>query len=306
MEMGKFEGIITNQTVNDEDFDRIMAMPPEEIEKWSNVGVEIVENIDTLYNKMARSIADIIAKNNIDNKNTKIILPVGPTPQYPILADILNDEKINLENLWIFFMDEYLDWEGRLVEEDHPMSFRGYMKGALFSRLDKELGLIPEHIVWPDPVNLDYNMDKIDELGGIDVCYGGLGYHGHIAFNEPFDTYYRRMTIDKFLTSKTRVIELNSDTFVINSLCGIGGNCYGLPPKAVTIGMKPIIEAKRIEIYCDGGDLNWQRATFRIACMHPPTLDRPATLLQLHDNPKKSVLFVADEVTASPIKVVPK
>jgi hypothetical protein len=114
------------------------------------------------------------------------------------------------------------------------------------------------------------------------------------------------MTIDKFLTSKTRVIELNSDTFVINSLCGIGGNCYGLPPKAVTIGMKPIIESKRIEIYCDGGDLNWQMATFRIACMHPPTLDRPGTLLQLHDNPKESVLFVADEVTASPIKVAPK
>jgi hypothetical protein len=70
--------------------------------------------------------------------------------------------------------------------------------------------------------------------------------------------------------------------------------------------MKPIIEAKRIEIYCDGGDLNWQMATFRIACMHPPTLDRPGTLLQLHDNPKESVLFVADEVTASPIKVAPK
>ena len=114
------------------------------------------------------------------------------------------------------------------------------------------------------------------------------------------------MNIEKFLNSKTRVIELNSDTFVINSLCGIGGNCYDLPPKAVTIGMKPIIGAKKIEIYCDGGDLNWQLASFRIACMHPPTLDRPATLLQLHDKPKENVLFVADKVTARQVEVAPK
>ena len=34
-----------------------------------------------------------------------------------------------------------------------------------------------------------------------------------------------------------------------------------------------------IELYCDNGDLKWQRATFRIAYMHPPTLDRPLTLM---------------------------
>jgi len=304
--MGSFKGILTHQTVSDRDFEKIMSMPADEISKWANVGVQIVKDQHSVYKKMARSIADVIIYNNKQGRDTKIILPVGPTPQYPMLADILNSEQVDLSRLWIFFMDEYLDWEGRLVPEDHPMSFRGYMKEALFKRLDKKLGLEPENIIWPDPINLDYNMDKISQLGGIDVCYGGLGYHGHIAFNEPFDTYYRRMSIEKFLNSKTRVIELNSDTFVINSLCGIGGNCYGLPPKAVTIGMKPIIEAKRIEIYCDGGDLNWQLASFRIACMHPPTLDRPATLLQLHPDPKKNVLFTADEVTASPIEVAPK
>jgi glucosamine-6-phosphate deaminase len=255
---------------------------------------------------MARSIADIIIKNNRENRNTKIILPVGPTPQYDILKQIINSEKINLKNLWIFFMDEYLDWESRWVPESHPMSFRGYMKKNLFDLIDSSLGLKREQIIFPNPADLDYNDKKIEELGGIDVCYGGLGYHGHIAFNEPYDTYYRRMTIDKFLASKTRIIDLNSDTFVINSLCGIGGNCYDLPPKAVTLGMKPIIEAKRIEIYCDGGDLNWQLASLRLALMHPPTLDRPGTLLQLHPNPKEDVLFVADKLTARPVIIAPK
>ncbi|MDZ7838563.1 MAG: hypothetical protein U5N58_11800 [Actinomycetota bacterium] len=220
--MGKFQGILTHQTVSDADFEKIISMSSEDIPDWARVGVKIVKDQHSIYKNMARSIADSIIKNNEKSDQTRLILPVGPTPQYPMLADILNAEQVDLSNWWIFFMDEYLDWEGRLISPQHPMSFRGYMKEALFGRLDKRRGLNEEQIVWPDPVDLDYNIDKIEQLGGIDVCYGGLGYHGHIAFNEPYDTYYRRMTIEKFLNSKTRVIELNSDTFVINSICGIG------------------------------------------------------------------------------------
>jgi glucosamine-6-phosphate deaminase len=280
-----------------------MSIPADEIKNWSNVGVKIVDNTEMLFQEMARSIADVIINNNNKNRNTKIILPVGPTSQYAILASIINNEKINMENAWFFFMDEYLDWESRRVPENHPMSFRGFMDRNLFSLLYKSLGLRKEQIIFPNPADLDYNDNKIEELGGIDACYGGLGYHGHIAFNEPYDTYFKRMTIEQFLNSKTRIVELNPDTFVINSLSSIGGNCYGLPPKAVTIGMKPIMGAKKIEIYCASGHLRWQPASFRLALMHPPTLDRPGTLLQLHDNPKESVLFIADKITAQPIEM---
>ena len=304
--MGKFNGVLTHQTVSSEDFYRIMTMPAEEIENWSNTGVKIVENTGALYKYMARSIADVLIKNNKENKLSKIILPVGPRPQYGILAKIINEEKIDLTKLWFFFMDEYLDWESRPVPKSHPMSFRGYMEKSLFNLIDKSLGLDNEHIVFPDPANLDYNDDLIEKLGGIDTCYGGLGYHGHIAFNEPYDTYFRRMTIEQFINSKTRTLDLNSDTFVINSLSDIGGNCYDLPPKAVTIGMKPIMNAKKIEIYCDNGSSNWQFASFRLAVMHPPTLDRPGTLLQLHPNPKETVLFVADSLTARPVIIAPE
>ena len=304
--MGKFNGVLTHQTVNSEDFRKIMTMPAEEIKNWSNIGVKIVESTDVLYKEMARSIADVIIGNNKENKNTKIILPVGPTPQYTILAEIINKEKIDLTKLWIFFMDEYLDWESRWVPKSHLMSFRGYMEINLFKLINISLGLNDKQIVFPDPANLDYNDEMIEKLGGVDACYGGLGYHGHIAFNEPYDTYFRRMTIEQFINSKTRIIDLNPDTFVINSICGIGGNCYDLPPKAVTLGMKPIMNAKKIEIYCDGGDLNWQLASLRLAVMHPPTLDRPATLLQLHPNPKEKVLFVADKITARPVNIAPK
>jgi glucosamine-6-phosphate deaminase len=303
MIMGDFKGILTHQTISQENFNKLMTMKTEEIRYWANVGIKIVDSIDILYYEMARSIADVIIKNNSKNMNTKIVLPVGPTSQYAILISIINKEKIDLKNAWFFFMDEYLDWESRWIPEDHPMSFRGYIYKNFFNLIEDSLRLKKEQVIFPDPSNLDYNDKKINELGGIDTCFGGLGYHGHIAFNEPYNTYYSRMTIEQFLKSRTRIVDLNSDTFVINSLSSIGGNCYDLPPKAITLGMKPIIEAKKIEIYCGSGHLRWQQASFRLALMHPPTLDRPATLLQIHDNPKENVLFVADKITAQPVEM---
>lgn len=292
--------------LSNEDLERLLSMPAEEIDQWSPVKVVILPDTGALYGAFAKSIAEEIKKNNSKGKDTKLILPVGPTPQYPILVDITNRERISWRNVWTFNMDEYLDWQGRPVPESHPMSFKAYMKHNLFNLMDAALRIPAEQTWFPDPFKPDSLDEKIEELGGVDIAYGGIGYHGHIAFNEPVDTYFVRLTPEEFKRSKTRVVPLNPDTFVINSLCGIGGNPYGLPSMAVTIGMKPILDAKRIELYCDGGDLNWQLASFRIACMHPPTLDRPVTLVQEHLNPKETVAIHADARTAKPISMAPK
>lgn len=302
--MPRFEGIAEKVTLRAEDMEKLFQMPIEEIDNWSPVKVVILPTKDILYETFARSIADKIKSNNKQGKPTRLILPVGPTDQYPILADISNRETISWKNVWTFNMDEYLDWQGRPVSESHPMSFRGFMKKNLFNLLGKDVRILDDHAWFPDPFNPDGIDEKISELGGIDCAYGGIGYHGHIAFNEPETTYFVRITPEEFKRSRTRVISLNHDTFVINSINGIGGNPYGLPPKAVTLGMKSILESERIELYCDGGI--WQRATFRIACLHPPTLDRPVTYIQEHPNPKKTVTVYADADTATPIRPSPK
>ena len=160
--MSSFKSIATHQTVSDEDFRKIMSVPAVEIDIHSGVKVEIVKNTHTLYNEMARSMAGLITKNNMEGNLTKMIIPVGPTPQYPILADICNKEKISLKGVWIFFMDEYLDWESRVVPKSHLMSFAGYMDKNLFSLFDSSLGLNPEQVVWPNPYDLDYNDSKIE------------------------------------------------------------------------------------------------------------------------------------------------
>lgn len=40
------------------------------------------------------------------------------------------------------------------------------------------ISILPENFLEEIKVN-------VKEVGKIDTCYGGIGYHGHIAFNEP-------------------------------------------------------------------------------------------------------------------------
>jgi len=280
----RFKGIVHTVTLSKEDMTRLLNMPVEEVDAWSPVKVELYDDSEGLYRAMARSMVDKIAENNRAGKVTTFILPVGPTAQYPIAADISNQERVSWKNVWTFNMDEYLDWEGRPIPEDHPMSFHGSMKRALFDQLDAELRIPEEQRWFPDPFAPDAIDDKIAEVTGgegVDVCYGGIGEHGHIAFNESPDlmAHYAHLTPEEFKNSKTRVLPLNPETLVRALRSPLYTLC---PPGAVTLGMRVILGAKRIELATGG-------VIARIAAMHPPSMDFPVTFIQEHANAKETV-----------------
>jgi len=260
----------------------------------SKIPLNISANKPSLYQQFAQSIAYEIKQNNLENKPTRLILPVGPTQQYPILVQICNNENISWKNVFSFNMDEYCDWQGRTIPETHPLSFKRYMFEKFFNQLQPELRIPSNQVFFPDPLHLDRISKQIEELGGIDTCYGGIGYHGHVAFNEPPVSRFHTLTVEQFKNSLTRVVYLSSDSIVMNSIRNAGGNFSDFPPKGITIGMKDILSAKRIRMYCPGGA--WQRFIVRIACLGDIDVDYPVTLLQTH---KDYELFV-DEDTASP------
>jgi glucosamine-6-phosphate deaminase len=271
-----------------------LYIPVEDLPNHSKVSLTILPNLDELYNHFARSIADEIKENNRMGKVTRLILPVGPIGQYPILAKICNLERISWKNVFTFNMDEYCDWQGRAVPIDHPLSFRGYMQREFFDQLDPELRIPEEQAHFPDPLNLDFIGERIKEVGGIDSCYGGIGYHGHVAFNEPPISRWYKITPDEFRKSLTRVTPLAPETIVLNSIRATGGNPEALPPMAVTLGMSEIYGAQRIRLYCQGGI--WQRTILRIATLGDECVDYPVTLLQNH--PDFAIITTLD--TAQP------
>lgn len=270
------------------------SSPAAELVQFSKVKLKILPDLPALYQHFARSIADEIKENNRQGRPTRLILPVGPLGQVPVLVDICNRERISWKNVFTFNMDEYCDWQGRAVSTDHPLSFQGFIKKNLFARLDPELCIPEQQTHYPDPLRLDWISERIQEVGGIDTCYGGLGYHGHVAFNEAVISRWYKVTPEQYLNSLTRLVQLEPETIVMNSIRSSGGNPAAMPPMAVTLGMKDIFTARRIRLYCQGGA--WQRAALRIALLGEESVEYPVTLLQKH----KDYEIITDENTASP------
>ncbi|RMG52957.1 MAG: glucosamine-6-phosphate isomerase [Acidobacteria bacterium] len=277
--------------------EEILTLPVEKLADHARVGVKIYPTREALFEGFAREIAEEIKSHNARGEPTRLILPVGPTGQYPILVEICNRERISWKNVWTFNMDEWLDWQGRPLPPDHPLSFEGYMRRQVFERLDPDLRIPDDHIIFPHPFRIDELSEKIRQVGGIDTCYGGIGYHGHVAFNEPWYSQWQRPSLDEFRHSKTRVVPLHPDTIVVNSITSADGNFMAIPPMAVTMGMEDILSARRLRFYVFAGERH--KTIFRIALMGEVSTEFPVTLLQEHPD----CVIAADEYTAQPVRV---
>lgn len=275
----------------------LMSMPVDELRQRARTPFELLPDIPALLKHFARSIATEIVRRNARGAPTRLILPVGPVQHYPRLAEMANRERINWKNVWTFQMDEFLDWQGRPVPVEHPLSFEGFLRRELFGRIDEELRSPASQHCVPDPFRIGEISEKIQRAGGVDVCYGGIGYHGHVAFNEPPLSRWREVTEDEFRESLTRVVTLGSDSVVIQSIGCAGGDPEAIPPMAVTLGMKDILASRKIRLYLAGGERH--RAIFRRAVAGEPSVRYPATLVQGHAD----AMIYTDEATARPIRV---
>ncbi|MGL4651804.1 MAG: 6-phosphogluconolactonase [Caldilineaceae bacterium] len=290
------------------------ALPPwfdyaaDELAARSPVAVRVLADGDALHADLAEQIAGEIAANNATASPSRLILPVGPVRQYPLLAQICNQRRIDWGACHLFLMDEYCDWQGRRVAPEHPLSFNGFFLRELVQRLDPDLRPPMAQLYLPDPRRLDDVSESMAALGGIDTCYGGIGIHGHVAFNEPPLGLWRQISAEEFRNSAPRLLSLNPETVVMNASRGAAGFLPALPPMAVTLGMREVAGARRIRLYCQGGV--WQRAILRIALFGSPTsapdsvadfaagedVRYPVTLLRSHPD----LALTTDMTTAQP------
>ena len=117
--------------------------------------------------------------------------------------------------------------------------------------------------------------DVIEELGGVDIAFGGIGITGHLAFNEP----QPELTAEQFAQLPTRVLDIHPETRATNCVGDLGGALEDMPRKCVTIGMKEILGARKLRL---GVFRDWHRAVCRRAAYGEVTAAFPATLAQNH------------------------
>lgn len=251
------------------------ALEIEELAHQSGNRLVILEDLDDLHRHFAQSLASLIAANNTSGRDTVVILPVGPVAQYPIFLDIVNEQSISLRRCTFFFMDEYAEKETGLVPESHPLSFRRQTKW-LWESVHSKLRPERENVIFPGLDNIDELPSLIEARGGIEVCYGGIGIHGHIAFNEP-EADVRH--------SGCRMVRLNDYTVTMNAIrAGVGGDLENFPRFAWTLGLKQCLSAKRIRLYCrnDVPGLDWANTVLRLAVLGSPGDDYPVTWIREH------------------------
>ena len=269
-----------------------MKIPPEKLGQGSPIKVEILPTAIDIANDFARVMANELRQHNAQGRRTCFILPVGPVRQYRRFARLCDLEGISCRELVTINMDEYCDQSGKAVPPEHPMSFRGFMQKEFFDLLDPQERPRPENMVFPDPEDLEGVARKIEEVGGVDIAFGGIGITGHIAFNERPEPG-ENPDPEEFARSTTRVLKVARETIVVNCIFN-GGDLEAVPRRCVTIGMKEILEAREVHIYLDWP---WQAAIVRRTIHGPVTPQVPASYLQRHP---RCTITMSEEVAAVP------
>ena len=271
----------------------LLKLSPEDVIARAGNRLVVCDDLDALHQRLAKDMADEIRQRNAAGVPTRLIVPVGPTGQYPILTEIINREGLSLADCWLFFMDEGCDDEQRALSPEHPLSFKGEARRLLLNHLRPACGLRPDRIVFPDEANVDQLEAMIENAGGIDTCYGGVGIHGHVAFNEPEPG---------IKNSGPRLVRLNDYTVTINAVrAHIGGNIECFPRYAYTLGMRQILRARRIRLCCRNGcEFDWANTVLRLALFGEPGDDYPVT----HIRDRNYVITTDRETLASPRKLI--
>jgi len=242
--------------------------------------MKIIEAAD--YRGMSRKAANIISAQVILNQRSVLGLATGSTPigVYEQLIEWYRKGDIDFLGVQTVNLDEYCG-----LGADHPQSYQYYMHTYFFDHVNIQ----EKNIHIPNGLARDITAECADYdrtislLGGIDLQLLGLGNDGHIGFNEPNGSFNKT----------THRVALKEETISANAR--FFDDPKGVPRYAMTMGIKSIMQAKKILMVVSG---TGKADILDQALFGPVTPLIPASILQLHPD----VTVVADEGALSQIR----
>ncbi|HVT03962.1 MAG TPA: glucosamine-6-phosphate deaminase, partial [Thermoanaerobaculia bacterium] len=135
------------------------------------------------------------------------------------------------------------------IPREHPASYYSYMKSHLFAHVDIDPRNVhlPDATAGSDSDDLSVRLEQsclayeaaIRKARGLELTFLGLGSNGHIGFNEPGASF----------DSRTHVVQLAESTRRANARYFRDGV---VPEKAITMGIRTILESRRIVLLASG------------------------------------------------------
>ena len=231
------------------------------------------------YKDMSRKAANIISAQVIMKPNCTLGLATGSTPLgiYDQLTEWYKKGDLDFSAVHSVNLDEY-----RGLPKENDQSYYYFMHKNLFDRVNirSENTNVPNGME-PDAEKECRRYEKlIADLGGIDLQLLGLGHNGHIVFNEPGEAFEKETHC---VDLQERTIEANKRFFE---------SADEVPRQAYTMGIKTIMQAKKILVAVSGED---KAEIVKKAFFGPVTPTVPASILQMHND----VTVVADEAALS-------
>jgi len=234
-------------------------------------------------------IADLFGRikaSDEEDKKLVMILP-QPHPQYVTVAELINRHRVNCRNLYTFNMDEWADEDGNVAPETYPNGFMHAMLNNFYARIDEDLRPPLKQIQGINNKNLDDYAKMMEDLGGVDLCDGGIGWSGHVAFVEPGAPEFASDSLQEWKELGPRIVTLTPFTIAQSCLdpdFGMSGDWSAIPPKAATIGPAQVLGARLRNSWnhftLGSTNISWQRFSVRLAAHGPIGPHCPASILQ--------------------------
>lgn len=192
------------------------------------------EDYDELSEKAFEIMKDVVKI----NPYAVLGLATGTTPlgvYKRLIADHLKNGT-SYKHIRAVNLDEY-----KGLSAIHPQSNAYFMRKNLFENIDIDLdNTYIENGTAEDESAECKRYDKLLKLLPRDLQLLGLGENGHIAFNEPNTPF----------NSTTHIVNLTESTIKANSR--FFNDISDVPKQAFTMGMKSIMQAKKILILASG------------------------------------------------------
>ncbi|MBR2406642.1 MAG: glucosamine-6-phosphate deaminase [Clostridia bacterium] len=229
------------------------------------------------YEEMSYEAAKLLAAQIVLRPDCVLGLATGSTPigTYDQLVKWYEEGNLDFSAVRSVNLDEYCGLDG-----ENDQSYRYFMDHHLFNRvnIDKANTNVPNgKAVDPEAEGARYD-ELIASLGGVDIQVLGIGYDGHIGFNEPGPAFIK----------PTHMVELDPSTIEANAR--FFASADDVPRQAITMGMGGIMQARKILLIANGAG---KKDILMKSLYGPITPEVPASLLQLH--PDLTVICAVDE-----------
>jgi glucosamine-6-phosphate deaminase len=227
--------------------------------------VEVHPDKESAGRAAAQETAEYLRRMGSAQDAVAVIFATGAS-QLDMLRALVAAPDIPWNKIVGFHLDEYVD-----LDENHPASFRRYLRENLTSRIRmREFfaidGSSPDH----DAVCREY-AERM-RAAGPQLCLLGIGENGHLAFNEPAEADFHD-------PADVKMVTLDATCRQQQTAEGWFGSIEEVPARAITVTIPALFRVPRLILTIPG---KRKAHIVRRAFTEPISTHCPATVLRTH------------------------